>query len=151
MLELPLPQLTISEVLSDAPAMGAPELQFPDADFEHKAVIEQFLSLATTGSLHRSKATPGDVASTMDELKVCMNLIQFVNKYDCAPTLEAFRAAMAKGEFWGWEVFAIGVMLEDDELCAAGLEVKSPPPSMNMVGQCDTSPAPGFRAQCSRP
>lgn len=123
----PSSQLTISEVLSDASATGALEFRFPDPEIECAAVIEQFLTLITQSTVDRSKVPIGSDACdspAVNGLRVYANLAHFMEKYDCERALAVFRAVMTQGEeFWEWEVFGIGVLLNDDELCTASVSL----------------------------
>lgn len=99
------------------------EFQFPDAEIETRAVIEQFLFLTTYGALNRSIVTLGRSGEETTVLTVLTNLLHFLHKYDCESTLEVFRGAISRGQLWGWEAFSIGVLAHDDDLCAASLTI----------------------------
>lgn len=110
-------------MLSDAPVTGAQEFQFPDPELECAAVIEQFLLLATHGIVDRSRLGIGPSAPETAVPSAYEHVIRFLRRYDCEPTLAVLRAALIRGSFWGWEVFAIGALADDDGMCAAGMDV----------------------------
>lgn len=52
------------------------------------------------------------------------NLFRFLGKYGCDNALVRLRDIMGRGEdFWGWEVFGMGILLNDDELCIASVRI----------------------------
>lgn len=119
-------QLTYSEVLADAPVTGLMEFQFPDAAIERKAVLEQFLSLVSCGTLDTDKLHLIDGKCGPWAMDVFDHLHTFLHKYDCSAVSDDFKASVLNlfpDIFWGWQGYVLGAFWGIDKLCAASLNV----------------------------
>lgn len=113
----------------DAPDKGPREITFTDTEFETKEVLEHFLSMA----VHSKLAVPVNADYTftaipverVDEctLEMFLDVIKFMQKYDCAPTLRAFCSEISmlvlRGYITHHDGFALGAVADCELLCAA--------------------------------
>lgn len=126
----PWPKLTGSEVLADAPVTGAQEFQFPDAYIERKAVVEQFLSLASRGVLDNDKIPLVEGMCSPEIVELLDSLRSFLHKYDCELLIDKLLTAvfaLLTSVLWGWQAFVLGALWRNDKLCSDSLDVYAAP------------------------
>lgn len=104
--------------------------QFPDAAIERKAVLEQFLSLASRGILDSSKFPLDDGMCGPQIVDLFDYLHTFLDKYDCESLTEKFLATVFEllpKVLWGWQGYVLGALWRNDRLCSESLTVYAAP------------------------
>lgn len=115
----------------DAPGDGDKVIEFTDDKIETHTVLLDFVDLAIDSRLSHvtemlQEAWYGDRTKISEDiLDSYINLIAFMLKYDCAPTLRAFGAQMAllqsHDKLSAIDGYGLGAFAGDENLCAASL------------------------------
>lgn len=119
-------------MLRGAPCDGPRKIRFTDETIETRSIVELFVNLAVDRqaafnltSLENDlwpKKVDGSILHGIDKI---MTLLAFLWKWDCGPVLETLASElellMKCGTLSPRDVFCLGAILDDPELCTASL------------------------------
>lgn len=125
-----------SNFFRDAPCADSPKtVVFPEDGIETNDMLDWFLSLAApgpnideyVGSFRTPTATSDDPEKSVSVMKESLDLIQFMQKYECETTLadlaRKYFALLARDGTWGWQAFCLGAAMDCEELCMMGIRL----------------------------